>query len=163
MLVCSTNLGIETAPVVVSSAKTLSESQGKVVSSQRTKLRPLVCGTKGLGLFPRLCVGCCSSSLCRTRVCRWKGSWEWANSTPGPSRPQSPTRDWVRAFRIATSPVSQRRETYLSPVQYRFPKASTSRSPGSQTHSLSSSLFSDLSFVKSFQFFLLNQLFCCFF
>lgn len=41
MLLCSTNLGTETAPRAVSSAKTRSEIREKVISSQRTKRRPL--------------------------------------------------------------------------------------------------------------------------
>lgn len=49
MLMCSTNLGAETAPRAVSSAKTLSEIQEKVISSQRTKRRPLRVAVRAWG------------------------------------------------------------------------------------------------------------------
>lgn len=162
---CSTNIGTETAPRAVSSAKTLSEIREKVISSQRTKRRPLQCGSQGLGWIPRQCVGCHCSSLSRTHACRWKGSWEWANSTPGLSGPGVPPgiepqpseqpQAWCLEKRDWSFPSS------AFPVQYRFPKGFQTQIPSNPDPL--TRLFSDLGFMKSFQFFLLNQLLCCFF
>lgn len=129
------------------------------------KTKATACGSQGLGWSPRPCVGCHSSSLFRTHACRWKGSWEWANSTPGLSGPRAPPgtepqpseqpQAWYLEKRDWSFPSS------ASPVQYRFPNGFQTQIPSNPdplTH-----LFSDLSFMKSFQFFLLNQLFCCFF
>jgi hypothetical protein len=78
-------------------------------------------------MMPKATLAVVPPPLCRTHVYRWKDGWEWASSTPGLCRPQSPTGVWARAFKMATNLVPRIRETSLSPVclpQYstEFPK-----------------------------------------
>lgn len=139
MCVCSANLGRKLAPVVVSSEDMVRKSGGGCVLAE-DKAKATVMWQSGPGMIPEADVGYRSSSLCRTRGCRWTGSWEQASSIPGFSRPQSPTRDGARAFPRAASLAAQRREADLSPARFPpcrtdFQRASRSRFPGSQTHS----------------------------
>lgn len=79
--------------------------------------------------------------------------------------PQSPTRDGTTAFRTATAWCLEKTDwsfpSSASPVQHRFPNGFQIQIPSNPDPL--TRLVSDLSFMKSFQFFLLNQLFCCFF
>lgn len=154
----------------MSSAGTLAGSQGKVVSSQRTRPSPPLCVSRALGWFPRPCVGC--HSRLPLQDTRWQmekqlgvGQCQHLGSS-GPRVPPgvgSGPLEWPQiwsfreerlTFPLAPSP----------PIQQRLPEGFPNQLPGPrpQAHLFKSSLFSDLSFMKSLQFFLLNQLFCCF-
>lgn len=112
--------------IVVTLAKTLSGRWKKAVPSQRTKLRPLLQGqSQILGWFPKPCVGC-HFRLSLLETCL-QMAWKWASSIAGLSKPQGPTKDWTRVFRMTTHLVAQRRGiVFLQPASlsaiHRLPK-----------------------------------------
>lgn len=168
MLMFLTNLGVKTAPNSGQFSRDTVRKSGEGCILPGDKTKSLQCGSQGLGWFPRPWVACHSRLTLQDTCLQVERQLGGASSTPGLSRPQNPTKHWVRIFRTATNLVIRRRETDLfpspsPPIQYRLPKGFPIQLPGPspQAHSLMLSLCSDLSFMKSFQFFLLNHLFYC--
>lgn len=133
------NLGTETAPNSCELSRDTGRKSGEgcVLTEDKTKSTAMC--QSGLGMVPKaMCWLSFQAPFAGHTLADGKAVGSGPVPTPGLLRPQGPTRGWVRAFRMATDLVIQRRETDLSPSPVSPDTTETSRgfskpTPRSQT------------------------------